>query len=139
MAVPLALGRERDPLRQVVGGRRRARRVARAHGQVVLACAGDELPCGGAQPLGGLLERPVRPDVQRVAGVHAAPELEAAEDHVRVRGQPRVDPYLLPVDVDRLRVLPAAVGGLLAGRAAPEDQQVHHGVGAGGAAVRAGR
>ena len=48
VAVPLTLGRERDPLRQVVGGRRRARRVARAHGQVVLACAGDELPCGGA-------------------------------------------------------------------------------------------
>jgi hypothetical protein len=106
---------------------------------VVLACAGEEQPAGSTQPLGGLLDRPVRPGVQRVAGVHAAPDRRPAEDHLRVRGQPRGDPYLLAVHLERPRVIPAAVGGLLAGCATPVDQQVHDRVGPGGAAVRAGR
>ena len=86
----------------------------------MLAGSRDERAGGVLEALGELLERHVGADEQRVAGVHAPPGGEVAEDHLGPLSQPGVDPDLLAVDVDRARALPARVCGRLAARGGGE-------------------
>ena len=137
--VPHALGRQLRCLRRVAGGRRRARRVARAPHQPLLSRAVDELAERLGQLRGRVLEVAARANVQCVCAVHALSDCQLAEDALRVLGQVAVDPHLAVVDIDQPGVLPARLARGLVGVAAAEDQQVHQRVGAGRSAVRTGR
>ena len=86
------------------------------------------------EALGELIKRHVGADEQRVAGVHAPPGGQVAEDHLGPLSQPGVDPDLLAVDVDRPRALPARVCGRLA--AAPRRRRISRSMTASVPAVR---